>query len=83
MAWQFDRPDLGEGMAQAFRRKGVNDSSFSFKLRGLEPESKYELVNFEGMGKSNMNGRELMEKGLFIEIPDQPGAMVITYKKVG
>ena len=82
MAWQFDRPDLGKGMVQAFRRKGVNDSSFTIKLRGLEPQTPYELVNFDVQGKSNMTGQELMEKGLVVNIPDQPGAVVIAYQKM-
>lgn len=27
-------------------------------------------------------GRELMEEGLAVNIPDQPGAVVLTYKKL-
>ena len=37
IAWQFDRPDLGEGMVQAFRRGESVYEAARFRLRGLEP----------------------------------------------
>ena len=81
MAWQFDVPESGEGMVQAFRRPG-NDSVASqrFKLRGLSPDTKYELTDFDDQVKTRISGRELMEKGLEVHINDQPGAKVIKYK---
>ena len=36
MAWQFDRPELGEGMVQVFRRAESPYESARFRLRGLE-----------------------------------------------
>ena len=82
MAWQFDRPDLEEGMLQAFRRLESVICVCQFPLRGLEPDAQYDLVNFDVSGKTRLTGRDLMGKGLMVNIPDQPGAVVITYKKV-
>jgi hypothetical protein len=33
-------------------------------------------------GLKEMTGGELMEKGLVVSIPNQPGAVIITYEKV-
>ena len=40
MAWQFDRPDLGEGMVQVFRRAEGFYESAHFPLRGLDLEAR-------------------------------------------
>ena len=45
--WQFDRPDLGEGMVQMFRRQDSADESKHVKLRGLEPDAVYTLTNLD------------------------------------
>ena len=81
IAWQFDRPDLGEGMVQAFRRADSFYESARLKLRGLDPDTRYALTRFDVEGATEMTGRELMEKGLAIWIKDQPGAAIITYKR--
>ena len=81
IAWQFDRPDLGEGVVQAFRRAESFYESARLKLRGLDPDGRYALTQFDVQGSSEMTGRELMETGLAISIKDQPGAAIITYKR--
>ena len=82
MAWQFDRPDLGQGMVQAFRRATCIYESARLNLRGLEPDARYRVTNLDAAGATKMTGRELMEKGLRVTISQQPGAVVITYKRV-
>jgi len=79
MAWQFHRPDLGQGFVQAFRRDHSFYESARFKLRGLEANSRYRLANLDTPEAKEMTGRELMEKGLPVSITDQPGAAIITY----
>ncbi|MGA2656375.1 MAG: alpha-galactosidase [Verrucomicrobiota bacterium] len=82
MAWQFDRPDLGEGMVQAFRRPQSPSESSVCKLHGLNPNSVYALTNLDGRGGADATGRKLMEQGFSVSVPDPPGAAVITYKKI-
>ena len=82
IAWQFDRPDLGEGMVQAFRREKSVYESARFNLRGLEPDAHYTMKNMDASDSEEVSGRELMENGLVVNISDQPGAVVITYRKV-
>jgi alpha-galactosidase len=81
MAWQFHCPDIGAGMVQAFRREKSMSESARLKLRGLAPNARYTVENIDICHPEEMSGSELMEKGLVINIPDQPGAVIITYKK--
>ena len=81
MAWQFDRPDLGEGMVQAFRRDKSDYESVRVKLHGLDADAVYALTNLDVPGATEMTGRELLESGLPIAIPDRRGAVIITYRK--
>jgi alpha-galactosidase len=83
LAWQFDRPDLGEGMVQAFRRGNSPDGTAEYRLRGLDPKAVYELTNPDVAGTTETSGRELLDIGLSITVKDQPGAAVIIYKKKG
>ncbi|MCY3018706.1 MAG: alpha-galactosidase [Planctomycetota bacterium] len=81
IAWQFDRPEEGQGMVQAFRRPQSLYETARLKLRGLGPAARYALRNFDVPGETEVSGKELMEKGLAVSIPDQPGAVIITYKR--
>ena len=47
MAWQFDRPDLGEGFFQAFRRGDCPEESITLKLRGLDPNATYTVTDLD------------------------------------
>jgi alpha-galactosidase len=81
IAWQFDRPEEGQGVVQAFRRPQSLYETARFKLRGLEPDAPYTLTNFDVPGTTKATGRELMDKGLPVTVPDQPGAVIITYAR--
>ena len=82
MAWQLDRPDLAEGMVQAFRRANSPYESARFQLRGLDPGARYKLTNLDVPGSTEATGRELMESGLPIAIQQRPCAVVVTYKRM-
>jgi alpha-galactosidase len=80
MAWQYDRPEAGEGIIQVFRRQDCVDAAQTYRLHGLDPAATYEVTNFDVAGATRVSGKDLMEKGLAIEIKDKPGAAVIVYK---
>ena len=82
IAWQFDRPEQGDGVVQAFRRDKCEESTKTFRLSGLDPAAQYELTNFDVEGTTRVSGKELVEKGLAIEIKGKPGAAVITCKRL-
>ncbi len=81
MAWQFDRPDLGEGFVQAFRRADCGQPSARLKLRGLDPAVRYTLTDFDAGSSRQASGRELMDEGLLVEADDRPQAIVIAYRR--
>jgi alpha-galactosidase len=82
MAWQFDRPEAGEGIVQAFRRAECIFRVAELRLRGLDGAANYLVTDLDVNQPRQMSGRELMDKGLAVEIPDRPAAVVIKYEKV-
>lgn len=82
LGWQFDQPESGEGVVQAFRRHKSFYESARLKLRGLQSSARYAVVNLDRPAdRQEYAGSELMEKGLLIGLPTQPGSAVITYRK--
>ncbi len=81
MAWQFDRPEAGQGVVQAFRRPQSPYESALFKLRGLESDATYTVSNFDAVGTFQISGNELLQKGLRVIIPQKPGAVIMTYSR--
>ena len=72
-AWQMDRPDLGEGFVMAFRRDHCKAAVQTYRLHGLDPAAMYEVTDFDIDGSTSLTtGKELMDKGLTVEIPDRP-----------
>jgi alpha-galactosidase len=80
-AWQFNRPQEGDGMIQAFRRDRSDDSMKQLRLRGLDPAAMYEITNVDEGPPRTVSGAELMQQGLHLKIPDKPGAAIIFYTK--
>ena len=83
MVWQFDSPESGEGMVQAFRRQESSYLAGQFCLHGLIPDARYEILDIDKPdAKTIITGRELLEKGITVSIEDKPGAVIFQYKKV-
>ena len=81
IGWQFNCPETGEGMVQAFRRAESCYEVARFKLHGLNPDALYILHNLDVPGTIQMTGRQLAESGLSVSIKEQPGSAVIVYKR--
>lgn len=82
IAWQFNRPEQGDGVVQAFRRDQCEAGTQTYRLRGLDPAAAYEVTNFDVTGTTVASGKDLMEQGLPVEIKDKPGAAVMVYRRV-
>jgi alpha-galactosidase len=83
MAWQFDRPEAGEGMVQVFRREDSFYESARLTLRGLDPTARYRVSDLDHPdAPREYSGRELAEQGVPVAIPDRPGAVVLEYARV-
>ncbi len=81
-AWQFNRPDEGDGMLQAFRRTKNEDGAKDLKLRGLDPAANYTITDPDAKSTTVKSGKDLMQNGLRVTIPDHPGAVVLEYKRI-
>ncbi len=82
LAWQFDRPEEGDGMVQVFRRPECSYETARLKLRGLEPTAHYKITNLDATGSTEISGKELTEQGLQVSLNHQPDSAVITYKRM-
>ena len=80
IAWQFDRPEQGDGVVQAFRRAQAEAPTMTFRLRGLDPAAQYQLTDFDVTGSTKVSGKQLMSEGLTVQLPKAPGAAVISYR---
>ena len=70
-----------KGMVQVFRRAGSNYESARFRLRNLEPETRYVVTDLDQpAAPQELSGRELTERGLLISAPGQPSARMLTYQ---
>jgi alpha-galactosidase len=81
-AWQYDRPDLGEGMIVAFRRQAAPFSRWEAAAQGLDAGAEYELTSWDDQGTRRMSGRALMSGGLVVTIDEKPGSALFTYRRL-
>jgi len=81
MAWQFDRPEAGQGMVQVFRRHESFYESARLKLRGLDADAKYAVANLNTGEQEIRNGRELLNDGLPVTLAEKPGVATFTYRR--
>jgi len=82
IAWQFHRPEREEGILQAFRRAKSEASSMTFRFSGLESDSRYRIHDLDKDLATIASGKQLLEEGLSVDIPDRPGAVMIHYAEV-
>ena len=82
LAWQFDLPEQHKGMLQVFRRAASNYEAARFKLRNLNPGAIYVVTDLDRpAAPQELSGRELLERGLLVTVPEQPAASIITYQE--
>lgn len=83
VAWQFDRPDLGSGVVQAFRRPNSPFQVAKFPLKSLDAEATYQIANVDSPGETiTLTGKQLMETGVEIRMDAAPAATILIYTKV-
>ncbi len=81
LAWQFDRPEAGQGMVQVFRRANSIYESARLKLRGLDSHARYLVTDLDKPASpQRFTGSELADKGLLVSAPTQPAALVFAYR---
>lgn len=84
MAWQFDSPETGSGVVQAFRRAESIYEAARLRLCGLNPDATYRLTDLDRADVGlELSGLELMETGLLVDLRTQPGSAVWAYERIG
>jgi alpha-galactosidase len=81
LAYQLNRPDKGDGIVMAFRRKNCPDESVSVNLKGIDPGADYELLD-EDTGKKVIQKGEVLRNGIILSLPEQQKSLLISYKRV-
>ncbi|NMC21589.1 MAG: alpha-galactosidase, partial [Thermogutta sp.] len=81
IAWQFDLPEEGRGLIQAFRRDSAPGESPTFRPQGLVPAAAYALTQADSDWRYTATGQELMEKGFTLTLEQAPAAAVILYER--
>lgn len=81
MAWQFNLPEKGRGFFQGFRRENCPTETVTVKLRGLEPEASYKVVQLDGGVPRTLLGSDLMA-GFVVKSPTKRSALVYTYERI-
>ncbi|MHB1293882.1 MAG: glycoside hydrolase family 36 protein [Anaerolineae bacterium] len=82
-AYQFDRPDLGEGCAVFLRRHESPFGSMTASLKAIDTSATYEVSLSEGYAEAprvRMSGADLTNFQMTIK--DMPGSILLRYKKL-
>jgi len=83
VAWQYDRPEQGEGLVQAFRRADSPYEVARLKLRGLDTDARYTVTDLDAPdAPRHFRGRELREDGLPVTLRPQRSSGLLTYRRV-
>jgi alpha-galactosidase len=80
LAYQLNRPEQNDGIIIAFRRNECPVESVTVKIKGLDVNADYELVDDDSGKKTIVKGAEL-EKGFTLSITEKPGSLLFWYKE--
>ncbi len=81
MAWQFDLPERGEGVVQAFRRADCAAERITLTLRGLDPKATYRVTDMDDGTDRELDGAALMQSGLVVQAASRPQAKTYHYRR--
>lgn len=81
LAFQFHDPSTGRGLVQVFRGATSEEMGLLLKLRGIRPDAKVRLSDWDKPGASVVyDGSELRDQGLPVLVGREPVAIVLTYE---
>jgi len=81
LSYQLNRPKENDGIILAFRRPACPVDRITVRLRGLEPEAKYELLLEDENKTVTLTGKELMDQFEMI-LNEKNRSLLISYKKL-
>jgi alpha-galactosidase len=81
MAYQLDRPDLGEGLVVVLKRAESPYSAARLRLREVEAGARYRVESLDGGPARMAAGKELIEQGLEVTLAKRPDTALIRYSR--
>lgn len=81
LAYQLDRPDLGQGLIVALRRPDSPYQSARLPLRGLAANAVYQVTNLDTGERTTRPGTELLRDGLEVVLHAKPGSALMRYER--
>ena len=79
-ASQYNRPEQNDGLLQIFRREESPYETANFKLKGIDSDADYEICDIDDGTTICINGKQLLQTGFAVTIP-QHKAKLYVYKK--
>jgi alpha-galactosidase len=81
LAAQYDRPELGEGVLVAFRRRFCPISTIHLHARGLDPDAVYAVTRLSTGAREERAGRALAA-GVEIRLDQAPAHELLHYRRL-
>ena len=75
VAWQFDRPEYGDGLLQGIRHTACPDETFIAYPQGLQADIEYLFENPESGEQFHRQGAAVMREGVQLSLPPRNGVI--------
>jgi alpha-galactosidase len=82
VAWQFDRPEKGNGFVQAIRLPAAQEETLTIHPKGLDSSLTYVFENGESGETREIKGRDLLVSGFAFSLPARSGTIWF-YRRAG
>ncbi len=79
-ARMFYDPETASGFASIACQAASSELSSTVCLKGLDPERTYTVTDFDGLVSVTATGRELMETGVAVTVPEKPYCVILLIK---
>ncbi len=76
-ARMFFDPTEGKGFASVACQAASSNLTNTIKLKGLDPEKSYHVKDLDGLVDVTTTGRELMEVGITVTVPEKPYCAIV------
>jgi hypothetical protein len=81
-ARMFYDPETGEGFASIACQEASTTLTKTICLKGLDPDKQYTVKDFDGLVDVTASGKELMEQGITVTVPEKPYCVILLIKEV-
>jgi alpha-galactosidase len=80
MAYQLDRPEVGDGLVVVLKRAKSPFTQARLPLRTLPAEADYDVTNLDTEATLTATGAELAGEGLAVELAERPDSALFIYR---